>query len=156
MNPLEDKPYTPWQCSVSFSVPSQTKRENSGELERERAFRLHLACFTPDDNSSANSSESSLLSITPTEPAIKPYTPSIFFNQPVIPPTHTASKPQPTTVKSQPSVRKQTIKATFMADTMKSVPLFYGDYGENENPLAWFTQFELSLPILWTDAQCIQ
>jgi hypothetical protein len=22
--------------------------------------------------------------------------------------------------------------------------------------LAWFTQFELSLPILWTDAQCIQ
>jgi hypothetical protein len=155
-NPLEDEPYTPRRRSVSFSVPSQTKREDSGELERERAFRLHPARFTPDDNSSANSSESSLSSVTPTKPAIKPYTPSIFFNQPIIPPTHTASKPQPAAVKSQPSVRKQTIKATFMADTVKSVPLFYGDYGENENPSAWFAQFELSLPISWTDTQRIQ
>jgi hypothetical protein len=42
------------------------------------------------------------------------------------------------------------------ADTVKSVPLFYGDYGEGENPSAWFAQFELSLPISWTDAQRVQ
>jgi hypothetical protein len=43
-----------------------------------------------------------------------------------------------------------------MADTIKSVPLFYSDYGENENPSAWFAQFELSLPISWMDTQRIQ
>jgi hypothetical protein len=43
-----------------------------------------------------------------------------------------------------------------MTDTVKSVPLFYGNYGENENPVAWFAQFELSLPISWTDAQRVQ
>jgi hypothetical protein len=43
-----------------------------------------------------------------------------------------------------------------MSEAVKSVPLFYGDYGENENPSAWFAQFELSLPISWTDMQRIQ
>ncbi|KAG1810940.1 uncharacterized protein BJ212DRAFT_1484068 [Suillus subaureus] len=43
-----------------------------------------------------------------------------------------------------------------MPDTVKSVPLFYGDYGGNENPSAWFAQFELLLPIAWTDTQCVQ
>ncbi|KAG2746616.1 hypothetical protein P692DRAFT_20886750 [Suillus brevipes Sb2] len=43
-----------------------------------------------------------------------------------------------------------------MSEAVKSVPLFYGNYGENENPSAWFAQFELSLPISWTDTQRIQ
>jgi hypothetical protein len=41
-------------------------------------------------------------------------------------------------------------------DNMKAVLLFYGDYGEKENPAAWFAQFKLSLPISWTDAQHVQ
>ncbi|KAG1818236.1 hypothetical protein EV424DRAFT_1540174 [Suillus variegatus] len=43
-----------------------------------------------------------------------------------------------------------------MSDTVKAIPLFYGDYGENENPSAWFAQFELSLPMNWTDMQRVQ
>lgn len=40
--------------------------------------------------------------------------------------------------------------------SIEPVPLFYGDYGDNEEPSAWFAQFQLSLPTAWTDTQCVR
>ncbi|KAG2035646.1 hypothetical protein BDR03DRAFT_983494 [Suillus americanus] len=157
-NPLEDKPYTLKRCSISFSVYQQTEHEDSEEPGSTRAFHLHPARFTPDNNNlSSNSPESFLSSITPTKPVIRPFisTPAVPFHQPPVPLLPAGSKPQIATTKPQLSISKQTLKATIMADTMKSVPLFYGDYGENKNPAAWFTQFELLLPNSWTDTQRI-
>ena len=41
-------------------------------------------------------------------------------------------------------------------DAPRPVPLFYGDYRENEEPTTWFAQFQLSLPDNYTDAKRLQ
>ena len=41
-------------------------------------------------------------------------------------------------------------------DTPRPVPLFHGDYRENEEPATWFAQFQLSLPDGYTDAKRLQ
>ncbi|KAG1837466.1 hypothetical protein C8R48DRAFT_782678 [Suillus tomentosus] len=40
--------------------------------------------------------------------------------------------------------------------SIEPVPLFYGDYGDNEEPPAWFAQLQLSLPTAWIDTQRVQ
>jgi hypothetical protein len=38
----------------------------------------------------------------------------------------------------------------------RAVPLFRGDYNNKEEPTEWFAQFELSLPMSWSDSQRIE
>ncbi|KAI6016336.1 hypothetical protein PISMIDRAFT_29233 [Pisolithus microcarpus 441] len=35
----------------------------------------------------------------------------------------------------------------------KVIPLFHGDYGNREEPMEWFAQFQLSVPDLWSETR---
>jgi len=147
MNPLEGAPETPRRRNISLPLPYYVEHEPTGETGG--AFRLHPARFTPVDNiPSSDSTETSLSLTMPTRLRSK----SVAKTTPALhkPPPITTSKSH----KAWAAVGKTRTMGT--PDIVKSVPLFYGDYGENENPSVWFAQFELSLPISWTDAQRIQ
>jgi hypothetical protein len=45
---------------------------------------------------------------------------------------------------------------SMFSKNLRAVPLFHCDYANKEEPTEWFTQFELSLPMSWSDSQCIE
>ena len=40
--------------------------------------------------------------------------------------------------------------------TAKMLPLFHGDYSDKDEPAHWFTQFQLTLPDMWSEAAKLQ
>jgi len=113
-----------------FSLPSQYKYQSDSpksEQSSSPTTRLRPAYFTPQHHTGGSStSQSTVSSLTPTRPTPTPI------------PT-----PAPVVLMSS-------------RDAPRPVPLFYGNYRENEEPTTWFAQFQLSLPDNYTDAKRLQ
>ena len=104
-------------------------------------FPLHQAVFTP--TSARN---------------VRPLNPQKMFT------TGTATVQQAGHSRNHPPVhlppglrlpQATTLPMTTSA-TAKMLPLFHGDYSDKDEPAHWFTQFQLTLPDMWSEAAKLQ
>ncbi|KAG2029558.1 hypothetical protein BDR03DRAFT_1018217 [Suillus americanus] len=131
-------PFTPRRRNVS--LPTQLEHyQTTPEVPRAGGtgspiFILQPARFTPrDDDSTASSPTTSSLTATRLVP-----TPA-YATSPLLISKRSTSPPVP-----------------MFGENRRAVPLFRGDYNNKEEPTEWFAQFELSLPMSWSDSQRIE
>ncbi|KAG2092760.1 hypothetical protein BD769DRAFT_1678960 [Suillus cothurnatus] len=105
------------------SHSNQSSPSRDEEQTRDLTFALRVAYFTPKPDESTSSSPTTISSLTITQP-----TPTPQITSPALPIMTSREHP-------------------------RIVPLFKGDDGDKEEPTEWFAQFELSLPVTWTDRQ---